>query len=130
VADAGAGEEGVMARSVASFSKAVLVEFIRLRCLPDERVIADMERIERGEEPNVTVRFWRKIEPGRHWQYVNAKLRVLGSIRYVFDGWYGYVCTGKAAFEPITLGARRRDFWSIRRAVEQAVDERERRKVA
>ncbi len=70
--------------------------------------------------------FWRKKEAGKRWQVFDSQDRLLGFIRWEFNGWDGFLCTGKKWPEgdkPVTRGIKDRKFWAVRRAVEDALCE-------
>lgn len=71
--------------------------------------------------------FWRKVKAGHCWHAFSANDKLLGFVRWNFDGWDGYVVTGAKwpnAERMIRSGPyRSRLFWPMRRAVNSAIND-------
>lgn len=69
--------------------------------------------------------FWKKIKAGKCWRAFSVDGKLLGFVRWNFDGWDGYVVTGAKwpnSERMISSGRyRARLFWPMRRAVNSAI---------
>lgn len=65
--------------------------------------------------------FWSKLEAGKRWQVRDVSNKLLGFIRFNFNGWEGYILTGNK-WPDSDKGVNFRGlstFWGARRAVER-----------
>lgn len=72
---------------------------------------------------------WKKIQAGKCWRAFGLDGKLLGFVRWNFDGWDGYVVTGEKwpnSERMMRAGSfRARLFWPMRRAVNAAINEAE-----
>ena len=89
----------------------------------------ELKRLDRGPTPLSL--FWNKVEAGKLWRVHDVHGKLLGCVRWAFDGWDGYVVTGKKwpeAEKCVKLRPHNdyRKFWKARWSVELAIAESKR----
>jgi hypothetical protein len=65
---------------------------------------------------------WVKQKAGKRWGVFHEKGKPLGSIRNFFNGWDGYIVTGKKWPDSEKIVVSGATFWGARRAVVRALD--------
>lgn len=67
--------------------------------------------------------FWKKIEAGKRWICCDIDGTMLGGVRWNFNGWDGWIFTGKRwPDQEKSVGRHsKRLFWPQRGAVTQAI---------